>query len=58
MPVACGSRRAPRGGIDPPGVSPDEGIDAVKKLYNKRRKLRAVFYYLLVKELKQEGAYT
>ena len=35
----------------------DEGIDAVKKLYNKRRKLRAVFYYLLVKHFRKGSIY-
>ncbi|NNE92361.1 MAG: DUF2853 family protein [Verrucomicrobiales bacterium] len=34
-----------------------EGIDDVKKKYNKRRKLRAVFYYLLVKRFKKASVF-
>ncbi len=35
----------------------DEGIETVKKLYTKRRKLRAVFYYLLVKHFRKGSVY-
>ena len=35
----------------------DEGIAAVKKLYKKNRKLRAVFYYLLVKHFRKGSLY-